>query len=88
MALGVIEKVPEGTPTTCCSRMVMQVKKNGSLRRTVDLQEVNKASYRETHYTETPFKLVNDLPPNQKKTVLENYSSQPSTTSTDVRGMA
>ena len=73
--LGVIEKVPEGTPTKHCSRMIMQVKKSGALRRTIDLQNVNKATYRETHYTGTPISLVSDLPANQKKTVLDAWNS-------------
>ena len=39
VAIGVIEKVPEGTPTKFCCRMIMQVKKSGKLRRTIDLQK-------------------------------------------------
>ena len=42
--LGILEKVPEGTPVTWCSRMVVQPKKDGTPRRTVDLQELKKAT--------------------------------------------
>ena len=44
--LGVIEPVPWGTPTTWCSRMVTVSKKDGTPRRTVDLQPLNAASVR------------------------------------------
>ena len=43
--LGVIEKVPEGVPTKWCSRMVIQPKKSGNLRMTVDLTKVNDVTY-------------------------------------------
>ncbi len=46
--LGIIEPVPQGTHTTWCSRMVVTPKKNGTPRRTVDLQQLNKATFRET----------------------------------------
>ena len=39
---GVIERVPEGEKTTWCSRMVIQPKKNGTARRTVDLSYLSK----------------------------------------------
>eukprot|EP00794_Sanderia_malayensis_P017188 gene17188-18918_t len=51
--LGIIEKVPQGTSTEWCARMVVTAKKNGDLRRTVDLQQLNKATLRETHHTPT-----------------------------------
>ena len=73
--LGVIRKVPEGTPTTWCSRMVMQVKKSGKLRRTIDLQKVNKATFRETHFTHSPHQLVCDIPKDQYKARLDCWNS-------------
>ena len=56
--LGIIEEVPQGVPTTWCTRMVVQAKKNGKPRRTVDLQQLKQATLRETHYTPTPFDIV------------------------------
>ena len=47
--LDIIEPVPPGTPTVWCSKMVVVAKKDGSPRRTVDLQHLNAATYRETH---------------------------------------
>ena len=72
--LGVIEPVPQGTPTRWCSRMVVTAKKDGSPRRTVDLTNVNKATFRETHHTPTPFNLVADIPTGMKKTVLDAWN--------------
>ena len=42
--LGIIEAVPPGTPTLWCSRMAVVPKKDGSPRRTVDLQNLNAAT--------------------------------------------
>ena len=42
--LGVLEPVPIGEPTTWSSRMVVCPKKDGSPRRTVDLQRLNMAA--------------------------------------------
>ena len=71
--MGVIEPVPQGTPTTWCSRMVVAHKSDGSPRRTVDLQRLNKASLRETHHTPSPFNLVSTVPTNTRKTVLDAW---------------
>ena len=43
---GIIRRVPDGTPDTWCSRMVIQPKKNGRARRTVDLSGLSKAGRR------------------------------------------
>ena len=72
--LGIIEPVPQGTPTRWCSRMVVTAKKDGSPRRTVDLTNVNQATLRETHHTPTPFNLVADIPTGMKKTVLDAWN--------------
>ena len=72
--LGILEKVPEGTPVEWCARMVVQPKKNGKPRRTVDLQELKKATRRETHYTPTPFNIVSTTPANTYKTVLDAWN--------------
>ena len=72
--LGIIEPVPQGNPTRWCSRMVVAAKKDGSPRRTVDLQRVNEATLRETHHTPSPFNLVASVPPGTKKTTLDAWN--------------
>ena len=74
VSLGIIEPVPQGTPTTWCSRMVVVAKKDGSPRRTVDLQNLNKATKRATHHTPTPFNVVSVVPCNKKKTVIDAWN--------------
>ena len=54
--------------------MIVQVKKSGKLRRCVDLQKYNDHTYREVNYGRVPHDLVCDLPPNQKKTVLDAWN--------------
>ncbi len=44
-------KVPLGTPVTWCPRMVICTKKNGSLRRTINFQPLNRAVPRLTKKT-------------------------------------
>ena len=72
--LSVIERVPQGTPTTWCSRTVYQAKENGEPRRTVDLQSVNKTSLRETHHTASPFNIVSTVPTQKIKTVIDAWN--------------
>ena len=72
--LGTIERVPQGTPTIWCSRMVVVPKKNGSPRRTVDLQALNAATYRETHHTPSPFHQASTVPANTLKTTLDAWN--------------
>ena len=61
--LGVLERVPSNTPTTWCSRMHVVGKKTGEPRRVVDLREVNRATSRQTHATEPPFRQASSIPP-------------------------
>ena len=72
--LGIIEPVPQGSVTTWCSRMVVTAKKDESPRRTVDLQQLNKATLRETHHTPTPFNTVSTIPKDMRKTVLDAWN--------------
>ena len=72
--LGIIEPVPQGTPTTWCTRMVVTAKKNGKPRRTVDLQKLKEATLRETHFTPTPFSIVSVTPSDTYKTVLDAWN--------------
>ena len=74
VALGIIEPVPTGTPTTWCSRMITVPKKDGSPRRTVDLQSLNSSTRRETHHTPTPFHVVSVVPNHTKKTVIDAWN--------------
>ena len=73
IALGIIEPVPTGTPTVLCSRMAVAPKKDGSPRRTVDLQKLNAATRRGTHHT-PPFNQVSIVPAWTKKTVLDAWN--------------
>ena len=75
--LGVIEVVPVGEPTIWCHLMVTMTKKNGKLRRTVDLQPVNKYALRETHHTQSPFHQARAVPANKKKTVSDCWNGYP-----------
>ena len=72
--LGVLEEVPPNTPTTWCSRMCIQVKKNGKPRRTIDLQALNKHAVRQTHGNETPFHIVSEVPANTYRTTCDAWN--------------
>ena len=74
VALGIIEPVPQGIPTRWCSRMVVVPKKDGTPRRTVDLQNLKKVTHRETHQTPSPFNIVSGVPAGKKKTVLDAWN--------------
>ena len=68
---GIIEPVPIGEPVTWCSPMVVTAKKDGTPRRTVDLQKLNAQCSRETHHCESPFKLASQVPGGTVKTVVD-----------------
>lgn len=72
--IGTIERVPQGTPTIWCARMVVVAKHDNSPRRTIDLQPLNKATLRETHHTPTPYNQASVVPPRKKKTVLDAWN--------------
>ena len=72
--LGIIEKVPQGDTSRWCSRMVVAPKANGKPRRTVDLQQLNKATVREVHHTPSPINLVSTIPEGKVKTVLDAWN--------------
>lgn len=72
--LGIIEPVPPGTPTLWCAKMVVVPKKDQTPRRTVDLQPLNAATYRQTHHTPSPFHQASMVPPHTKKTVLDAWN--------------
>ncbi len=72
--LGVLEQVPIGTPVTWCHRMVVCPKKNGSLRRTIDFQALNRHATRETHHTQSPFHQARSVPLRTKKTIFDAWN--------------
>ena len=77
---GIITPVPVGMPTDWCSTMVITAKKNGKPRRTINYQHLDSQCKRETHYMGSPFQLALQVPPNQKKRVLnvvDRYHSVP-----------
>ena len=73
-ALGVIERVPYGVPSTWCHRMVVTRKHDGSPRRTVDLSPLNKFCQRETFPSESPFNLARRVPANTWKTCTDAWN--------------
>ena len=74
VALGVLEKVPLGTPVTWCHRMVICTKKNGSLRRTINFQPLNVRATRETHHCPSPFHQARAVPRNTRKTIFDAWN--------------
>ena len=72
--IGVLEKVAPNTPVTWCSRMVVTAKSDGTPRRTVDLQHLNRHSVRQTHHVPSPFLLASKVPQNTKKTVTDAWN--------------
>ena len=77
---GIIKPVDIGDPAIWCSPMVVVRKPDGSPRRTVDYQKLNRQCYRETHYTESPLQLATMVPPGQFKTkldIVDSYHSLP-----------
>lgn len=72
--LGVIKKVDVNTPIKWCSRMVVTPKPNSNEpRRVIDYSAVNLHAPRQTHAAPSPWSLVSSIPPNQYKTVLDNW---------------
>ena len=68
---GVLRKVGPGEPVKWCPRMVIQPKKDGRPRRTVDLSGLTKAGIRETHHTRSPFRVVCSVPRYMLKSTLD-----------------
>ena len=69
-----MRKAPLGEPTEWCMKMVTVPKKDGSPRRTIDFQPINKFCKREVHHTPCPFDIVSNFPPKCYKTVLDAYN--------------
>ena len=71
--LGVLERVPVNEPVTWTSRMVVTPKSDGSPRRVIDFQSVNKHTPRQTHHTRSPWAIASSIPPGKIKSVLDNW---------------
>ena len=71
IAREIITPVRVGEPVNWCTRMVVVTKKDGSLRLTVDFQELNKNIKRETHHSPRPFDAVCAIPSHSYKTVID-----------------
>ena len=69
---GIIAPAPIGTPVEWCSPVVVTAKKNEKPRRTIDLQHLNSQSSRETHHCQSPFLAAFQVPPDTKKTILDD----------------
>ena len=67
--LGVLEKVPVGTPDTWCHRMVIVGKANGEPRRVVDFQPLNQHATRETHHIKSLYHQARSIPKKVKNSV-------------------
>ena len=72
--LGVIERVPPNTPVTWMHPTVYTPKADGSPRRTVDLQSLNKYCVRDTHHCIPPAQQARSVPPNTVRTVLDAWN--------------
>ena len=69
-----LEKVPLGTPVTWCHRLVICTKKNGSLRRTINFQPLNRHATRETHHCPSPFHQARAVPRGTKKIMFDAWN--------------
>ena len=66
--LGILEKVPVGTPVKWLHRMHVVAKENGRPRRTVDLRTLNDHCLRETQHVSSPYKQARLIPSHTWKT--------------------
>ena len=74
VSLGVIEKVPPNTPTSWCHRAFWVRKPDGSPRRVVDFQALNRHCQRETHHTVPPFQQARAIPPSTIRSVTDAWN--------------
>ena len=72
---GVLERVPVGEADTWCSRMVIQPKKNGTARKTVDLSGLCRAGRHESHHTRSAADIVKSVPAGKLKSTLDCVDS-------------
>lgn len=74
VALGVIEKIEPNTPTTWCHRAIWVRKPDGSPRRVVDFQSLNKHCLRDTHHTVPPFQQARTIPHSTYRSVTDAWN--------------
>ena len=74
VALGVLEGPLIDDPAVWCAPMHIAAKKNGSPRRTVDFQGLNKACQRQTHAVKASFHQCSAVPPVTFKTTLDAWN--------------
>jgi hypothetical protein len=72
---GVLERVPVGDADTWCSRLVIQPKKNGRARRTVDLSGLSKAGRHESHHTRSAAEIVKTVLAGKLRSTLDCVDS-------------
>ena len=72
--LGSLRKAPFNVPVPWCHDLVITEKKDGTLRLTVDLQNLNAYAERELHHTQSPFHQARIIPSNMKKTVSDAWN--------------
>ena len=72
--LGVIEKVEPNTPTTWCHRAIWVRKSDGTPRRVVDFQALNRYCSRDTHHVVPPFKQARVIPPGTFRSVTDAWN--------------
>ena len=72
--LGVIERVPPNTPVAWMHPTVYTPKADGSPRRTVDVQSLNKYCVRDTHHCIPPAQQARSVPPNTVRSVLDAWN--------------
>lgn len=72
--LGVIEKVEPNSPSTWCHRAIWTRKTDGSPRRVVDYQSLNRHCTRDTHHTVPPFQQARMIPPNTYRSVTDAWN--------------
>lgn len=68
---GILERVPPGEADTWCSRMVIQPKKSGKARRTVDLSALSRAGQHESHHTRSAADIAKSIPAGMLKSTLD-----------------
>ena len=74
VAMGIIEPVPSGVPTTWQARMQVVAKPDGTPRRTVDLRVLNTHCKRETQHVVPPYKQARSVPARTYRTVTDCWN--------------